>query len=152
MLSMTANPVLDTRPPLPVRPQPHERDGRQPQQPGSGRPHPQRTAQHDDTAARQLLDSLYREYAPMVIRVAARALRAEDRNLADDIAQDVWLATWQHLLRGNELLRSAGFLATRARRQAVAYYRLARVRREQATDYTEDRAAAHVARVIGAAA
>jgi hypothetical protein len=44
MPSMTA-PVLGDRPPLPVRPQPHERDGRQPQT-GGGRPHPQHTARH----------------------------------------------------------------------------------------------------------
>jgi hypothetical protein len=42
MPSMTA-PVLERgRPPLPRRPQPHERDGRQPQT-GGGRPHPQHT-------------------------------------------------------------------------------------------------------------
>ncbi|MGW6926516.1 hypothetical protein ACWGA9_35530 [Streptomyces sp. NPDC054950] len=45
MHSMAAPALADTRPPLPVRPQPHERDGRQPQQPG-GRPHPQHTARH----------------------------------------------------------------------------------------------------------
>lgn len=28
-----------TKPPLPVRPEPHERDGRQEQQPAPGRPH-----------------------------------------------------------------------------------------------------------------
>ena len=39
MPSMTAPPVMSGRPPLPVRPRPHERDGRQPQ-PGDGRPHP----------------------------------------------------------------------------------------------------------------
>ncbi|MFF4983788.1 hypothetical protein ACFY3O_27515 [Streptomyces sp. NPDC001046] len=40
MPSMTAPALGDSRPPLPVRPQPHERDGRQPQT-GGGRPHPQ---------------------------------------------------------------------------------------------------------------
>lgn len=40
MPSMIApSPVLADRPPLPMRPTPHERDGRQPSQPG-GRPHP----------------------------------------------------------------------------------------------------------------
>ncbi|MFF0386880.1 hypothetical protein [Streptomyces sp. NPDC004286] len=42
---MTAAPALDTRPALPVRPQPHERDGRQEQpQPGGGHPHALRAA------------------------------------------------------------------------------------------------------------
>ncbi|MEU8810702.1 hypothetical protein ACN6K5_002886 [Streptomyces violaceoruber] len=61
MLSMTP-PALSGRPPLPVRPQPHERDGRQPQ-PGGGQPHPH-TAQHDDTTARELLTALHTDYAP----------------------------------------------------------------------------------------
>lgn len=43
MPSMTA---ADNRPPLPRRPQPHERDGRQPQT-GGGRPHPPHTARQD---------------------------------------------------------------------------------------------------------
>ncbi|KDN74820.1 hypothetical protein DF19_27430 [Streptomyces olindensis] len=48
MFSMTVPVLGDTRPPLPVRPTPHERDGRQPQT-GGGRPHPQHTSRHDDT-------------------------------------------------------------------------------------------------------
>ncbi|MEU4878300.1 hypothetical protein [Streptomyces sp. NPDC021608] len=43
MPSMTPPAPADTRPPLPIRPQPHERDGRQSQQPG-GRLHQQRLA------------------------------------------------------------------------------------------------------------
>jgi DNA-directed RNA polymerase specialized sigma24 family protein len=88
----------------------------------------------------------------MVTRVAARALRPHDCGLADDIAQDVWLDTWQYLLRGNHLCSPAGFLAMRARRRAVDHYRLARVRREEAVDYTDKSALAHLARLIGAAA
>lgn len=45
MHSMAAPALADTRPPLPTRPHPHERDGRQPQQPG-GRPHPQHATRH----------------------------------------------------------------------------------------------------------
>lgn len=149
MLSMTP-PALGGRPQLPVRPQPHERDGRQPQ-PGGGQPHPH-TAQHDDTAARELLAALYTDYAPLVIRTAARALRPDDRDLIDDLAQDVWLDTWRHLLRGNEVHHPAGFLATRTRRRAIDHYRLARVRREQATDYTDDVALHRITRMIGDAA
>lgn len=46
MHSMTDPALGDSRPPLPVRPRPHERDGRQPQT-GGGWPHPQHTARHD---------------------------------------------------------------------------------------------------------
>lgn len=149
MLSMTPS-ALSGRPPLPVRPQPHERDGRQPQ-PGGGQPHPH-TAQHDDTTARELLTALYTDYAPLVIRTAARELRPDDRDLVDDLAQDVWLDTWRHLLRGNKVHHPAGFLATRTRRRAIDHYRLARVRREQATDYTDDVALHRITRLIGDAA
>ncbi|WP_217236825.1 sigma-70 family RNA polymerase sigma factor [Streptomyces sp. AC555_RSS877] len=155
MTIMADAPMAVTRPPLPRRPIPHERTPDRPT-PSGTRPHPRRaaadTARHDDTDARQLLDALYREYAPMVTRVAARALRPSDRGLADDIAQETWLATWQHLLRGNELRSPAGFLAMRARRSAVDHYRLARVRREEAVDYTDGLAVARLASVIGAAA
>jgi DNA-directed RNA polymerase specialized sigma24 family protein len=88
----------------------------------------------------------------MVTRAAARALRSEDRDLVDDIAQDVWLDTWQHLLRGNPLHSPAGFLTMRARRRAVDHYRLARVRREQSTDFTDVLALHRLAQLIGAAA
>lgn len=53
---MTLPPVLDDRPPLPVRPTPHERDGRQPTTPG-GRPHPR---QHATTADPSTLEALRR--------------------------------------------------------------------------------------------
>ncbi|MER6441284.1 sigma-70 family RNA polymerase sigma factor [Streptomyces sp. NPDC001185] len=147
MTMMTDTPVAISRPPLPNRPVPHEKTPDRPT-PSNPRPHPQ----HGDTAARQLLDALYREYAPMVVRTAARALRPADQDLADDIAQETWLTTWQHLLRGEALRSPAGFLAMRARRSAVDHYRLARVRREEATDYTDDLAVTRIARLIGAAA
>ncbi|MEU9663501.1 RNA polymerase sigma factor [Streptomyces chartreusis] len=142
--------VVQTRLPLPQRPVLHERipDLSAPIEP---RPHPAQSASTSATAARQLLDALYREHAPMVARVAARALRHHDRGLVDDIAQDVWLDTWQHLLRGNEIDSPAGFLAMRARRRVVDHYRLAHVRREEAFDYTDESALAHLARLIGAA-
>ncbi|MET9913586.1 sigma-70 family RNA polymerase sigma factor [Streptomyces sp. NPDC006476] len=146
---MADGPVAVTRPLLPRRPLPHERTPDRPTPAGS-RPHPQSSAARPgDTAIRELLDALYREHAPMVTAVAARALRPADSGLADDIAQDAWLDAWQHLLRGNALGSPAGFLAMRARRRAVDHYRLARVRREEATDYTDESV---LARLIGAAA
>ncbi|MER6342355.1 sigma factor [Streptomyces tendae] len=95
---------------------------------------------------------MYTDYAPLVIRTAVRVLRPDDRDLVDDLAQDVWLDTWRHLLRGNEVHHPAGFLATRTRRRAIDHYRLARVRREQATDYTDDVALHRITRMIGDAA
>ncbi|MFC8247589.1 RNA polymerase sigma factor [Streptomyces chartreusis] len=134
--------VVQTRPLLPRRPILHERTPDRPA-PTEPRPHPAHPASSSDTAARQLLDVLYREHAPMVARVAARALCPHDRGLADDIAQDVWLDTWQHLLRGAELHAPADFLAMRARRRVIDHYRLAHVRREETVDYTD------LARLIG---
>ncbi|MFH8797565.1 hypothetical protein [Streptomyces sp. NPDC017941] len=51
-----AVPVLEgPRPPLPLRPPPHERDGRQPSPDSGGRPHPQHLLPHvDTTVAREL--------------------------------------------------------------------------------------------------
>ncbi|MEV5644085.1 sigma-70 family RNA polymerase sigma factor [Streptomyces flaveolus] len=146
---MASSPALSGRPSLPTRPQPHERDGRQPQ-PGGGQPHPH--IAHDDSVARELITALYADYAPLVLRIAARALRSDDRDLVDDLAQDVWLYTWRHLLRGNALHHPAGWLATRTRRRAIDHYRLARVRREQPTDYSDDVTLHRIARMIGDAA
>lgn len=150
MTIMADAPVAVSRPPLPRRPIPHERT---PDRPAPSRPHPQAlAARPGDTTARELLDALYREHAPMVLAVAARALRPGDRVLADDIAQDVWLDTWQHLLRGNDLRSPAGFLAMRARRRVVDHYRLARVRREESVDFADTAALARLACLIGASA
>ncbi|MFF7190258.1 hypothetical protein ACFZAR_34655 [Streptomyces sp. NPDC008222] len=46
MPSMTSAVATTQRPPLPLRPTPHERDGRQPM-PADGRSHPQRSADTD---------------------------------------------------------------------------------------------------------
>ncbi|MFI8234958.1 hypothetical protein ACIGDI_39805 [Streptomyces sp. NPDC085900] len=51
---MTLSPVLDDRPPLPMRPTPHERDGRDPS-PDSGRPHPQQHAAGADPTMTEVL-------------------------------------------------------------------------------------------------
>lgn len=152
MTIMADAPVAGARPPLQRRPIPHERTPDRPT-PSGPRPHPPAcVARPGDAVAREFLEALYREHAPMVLAVAARALRPGDRGLADDIAQDAWLDTWQHLLRGNTLRSPAGFLAMRARRRAVDHYRLARVRREEAVDYADDTVLARLARLIGASA
>ncbi|MFI2620563.1 hypothetical protein [Streptomyces sp. NPDC018584] len=129
---------------------PHERDGRQPQ-PQKGRPYPSGgAAQAGDAVVRQLLAGWFSEYAPMVEGVIARTVRPGDLDLVEDLAQDVWVEAWQYLLRGNEVTRPAGLLAMKARRRVRAYYRLARVRREQTTDFDEACAVGRLAQRIGA--
>ncbi|WP_331724786.1 hypothetical protein [Streptomyces canus] len=51
---MTLQPALDTKPQLPIRPAPHERDGRQ-ASPSGGRPHPQAHAVLPDPATTEAL-------------------------------------------------------------------------------------------------
>ena len=61
---MTLPPVLDDRPPLPMRPTPHERDGREPS-PAGGRPHPQQNAvQADPTLTEALRRVVDRQIGP----------------------------------------------------------------------------------------
>ncbi|MEU0646029.1 hypothetical protein [Streptomyces umbrinus] len=82
MAIMADAPVAATRPPLPRRPVPHEKTPDRPT-PSSPRPHPRPAAAlPGDSAAHRLLDGLYREHAPTVTGVAARALRPGDRGLA----------------------------------------------------------------------
>ncbi|MCX4581347.1 hypothetical protein OHB41_51305 [Streptomyces sp. NBC_01571] len=120
-------------------------------------PHPYRVVggavRPEDDQARQLLAGWFGEYAPMVRGVVGRTVRYGDLDLVDDLAQDVWVAAWRYLLRGNEVARPAGLLAFMARCRVVDHYRLARVRREQATDFQDDSdAVARLASWIGAAA
>lgn len=50
-----------------------------------------------------LLATLYNTYSALVLDVVTRTLRPEDAQQAEDIAQDVWLAAWEHLLRGGTI-------------------------------------------------
>lgn len=50
-----------------------------------------------------LLATLYTTYSALVLDVVTRTLRPEDAQQAEDIAQDVWLAAWQHLLSGGTI-------------------------------------------------
>ncbi|MEV6426036.1 sigma factor [Streptomyces sp. NPDC051662] len=111
------------------------------------------SARRSDGPARELLDSWFREYAPMVRRVVARNVRFGDEHLADDLAQDVWVEAWQYLLRGNTVVRPAGLLARMARSRVAAHYRSAWVRREQAMDFQDyEPAVDRLVSWIGAAA
>ncbi|MFJ4276195.1 RNA polymerase sigma factor [Streptomyces coelicoflavus] len=101
---------------------------------------------------RELLSGWFAEYGPMVEGVVARTVRLGDRDLVEDLAQDVWVKAWQYLLRGNEVARPAGLLAFFARCRVVDHYRLARVRRELLSDFQDEAAVVRLASWIGAAA
>ncbi|MEU3282114.1 RNA polymerase sigma factor [Streptomyces antibioticus] len=121
-------------------------------------PHPYRVgvagrfSRPEDAPLRGVLAGWAAEYHGLVVAVAARALREQDQSLAEDIAQDVWLVAWQHLLSGQAVEKPRAFLAGKARRRVVDHYRLARVRREEGTDYSDSAAVARLASWIGAAA
>ncbi|MYR27805.1 MULTISPECIES: sigma factor [unclassified Streptomyces] len=114
---------------------------------------PGRYSRPADAELRERLQALAAEHHPLVVRVAARALRIEDVALAQDIAQDVWLTAWQYLLGGHRIEAPRGYLATLARRRVRAHYAQARTRYEEAVDYADTtRAAVRLAERIGAAA
>ncbi|MGW2964957.1 hypothetical protein ACWDGI_41830 [Streptomyces sp. NPDC001220] len=58
MHSMSAVPTLDTRPPLPRRPLPHEKTPDRPA-PSGGRPHPQRDARVDAEIGPRAVGAIY---------------------------------------------------------------------------------------------
>ncbi len=97
------------------------------------------------------LAELYANQHARVLAIVGRNVRWEDRDLVEDLAQDVWLMFWQYLLRGNEVRRPSGLLSVFARRRVFAYYRLARVRREQVTD-PQDRVISRITAALGAVA
>ena len=123
-------------------------------------PHPYRSvrvggaARTGDVVARALVAGWYVQFGPMVESVVARAVRPSDADVVEDLAQDVWVETYQYLLRGNAVTRPAGLLAAKARRRVARHYASARVRRELAYDFQDDYSAAVVrlASWIGAAA
>ncbi|MEU8718289.1 hypothetical protein [Streptomyces sp. NPDC048663] len=55
---MTATPALDSRPPLPRRPVPHEKNPDRPA-PAGARPHPQRDARVDSEIGPRTVDAIY---------------------------------------------------------------------------------------------
>jgi hypothetical protein len=151
--------VADERPLAQVAPRADEHEKRKdplPERPRGPHPYEVRVAgrfsRPEDAGLRELLAQWAAEYHRMVVAVAARTLRAEDRALAEDVAQDVWLAVWQHLLSGQHVGNPAGFLAVAARRRVYAHYASARARREQCTDYSDAAAVARLASWLEAAA
>lgn len=78
--------------------------------------------------------NLYAEQSERIRRIITAQLKTADKHVADDLAQEVWLGFWKTQLRGTDVTCPAALLATMARRRVVDHYRLARVRREVATE------------------
>lgn len=111
-----------------------------------------RFSRPEDESLRRMLAGWVSEYHGLVVAVAVRALREQDRALAEDIAQDVWLTVWQHLLGGHVVEHPRGLLVVMARRRVYAHYALARVRREESVDWSDEAAVERLASWVGAAA
>jgi DNA-directed RNA polymerase specialized sigma24 family protein len=88
------------------------------------------------TPAAAEFTAIYAAHATRVHRLVLAELRPADRHQADDLTQDVFLALWRYLQRGEQVTRPTGLLTVMARHRVIDYYRLARVRREVATDPT----------------
>lgn len=91
--------------------------------------------------ADELFTALYREHAGHVRLVAAAQLRSADRDLVEDLTQEVFFRFWGYLVRGNTVANPAALLGTMTRRAAVDYYRRPRNTRESATDFGDPLAA-----------
>lgn len=151
--------VADQRPLARVAPRADEHSKTKeplPQRPRGPHPYPMgvagRFSRPEDAPLRRVLAGWASEHHGLVVAVAARTLKTQDRSLAEDIAQDVWLAVWQHLLSGRTVDNPRGFLAVMTRRRVYAHYASAWVRREESTDYSDAAAVARLASWIGAAA
>lgn len=82
----------------------------------------------------ELFTLLYARHVGHVRRVAVTQVRGDDRDLVEDLTQEVFLRLWAYLQRGNTVSNPAGLLGTMTRRAAADWYRVARNTREQATD------------------
>lgn len=101
---------------------------------------------------RDQVTALFLRHDDRIRRMIAARLLPEDKHLADDLAQDVWLRLWQYVSRGDTIERPAGLLATMARCRVAHHYRAARTRREQSTDYADAAAASCLPAVASAEA
>lgn len=86
--------------------------------------------------AAELFAALYAAHSARVRRVILAELRLGDRDQVDDLTQDVWLALWRRLERGDVPRSAAGLLSVMARHRVIDHYRRAHVRREIPTDTT----------------
>jgi DNA-directed RNA polymerase specialized sigma24 family protein len=79
----------------------------------------------EDQQLSGLLATLYTAHSALVLDIVARSLRPEDAQQAEDIAQDVWLAAWEHLLRGGTIENPARLLTVLVRSMVTDFYTLA---------------------------
>lgn len=95
---------------------------------------PERPAVEQQAAA-ETFTTLYATYRPRVEAYITNRLPWSDRQLAEDIASEVFLSVWRtHFTAGRAVERPMGLLATVARRRICDHYRLARSTRETAAD------------------
>lgn len=81
---------------------------------------------------------LYQRHLPMVRRIAAAQLRERDRDLVDDVAQEVFLRLWAYLRSDVRVLHPAALLATITRHVLVDHYRVRRSTCETAADFADE--------------
>lgn len=86
--------------------------------------------------AAELFTALYAAHSIRIRRVVLAELRPADHDHADDLTQDVWLAFWRRLERGDVLRNVPALLVVMARHRVIDHYRRAHVRREIPTDTT----------------
>lgn len=81
--------------------------------------------------------ALYLAYGDTVRRLVAARLRHDDRDLVDDLSQDVWLAVTEHVRHGRYVRTPLGLLATIARHRVADHYRAAHTRRSTPADWAD---------------
>lgn len=117
MISMTTE---TERPPLPVRPTPHERDGRQ------GGESPARP--HSGVDAGLRLFVLYRRHAARLVRAVRARLGRYDWDLAESITAETWLrAAGEGAVPPADDAAAFAWLAARARQEQIVQTRARRV-------------------------
>jgi DNA-directed RNA polymerase specialized sigma24 family protein len=114
---------------LPVRPTPHERDGRQEGGGEQARPHSSAVFAGD-------LMRLYRQHRVRLVRAVRARLGRYDWYAAEDIAAETWLRAAEEGARPPADPAAAWeWLSGRARQEQIRRYRVSRPAAPQATAY-----------------
>lgn len=77
----------------------------------------------------------YDQYMVRVYRFVY--MRVSDKAVAQDLTQDIFLKTWQHLVDKKEIQNFAAFIFRVARNSIIDYYRLSR-RQELPLEYADE--------------
>ncbi|MCK9641781.1 MAG: RNA polymerase sigma factor [Prolixibacteraceae bacterium] len=77
----------------------------------------------------------YDQYMTRVYRFVY--MRVSDKAVAQDLTQDIFLKTWQHLVDKKEIQNFAAFIFRVARNAIIDYYRLSR-RQELPLEYADE--------------